>query len=136
LRLARRALPESVRVVDFGIRGLDLAYTLLDDYQAVFILDALPRGGAAGSVYVMEPDLSALTDSPPAVEAHGMDPVRVLALAKSMGANLRNIRIIGCEPESFGPPEGRMGLSPSVAAAVEDAVEIVNSLIEEALVQK
>ena len=61
--------------------------------------------------------------------------MRVLALARSMGAELKNIRIVGCEPESFGPSdEGRMGLSPVVTAAVDHAIEAIESLIQEALV--
>jgi hydrogenase maturation protease len=135
-RLLMQPVPEHVRIVDFGIRGLDLAYALLDGYDATLIIDAMPRGGVAGSVYVLEPDLTELSGDLAAVEAHAMDPVRVLAVARSMGAELCNIRIVGCEPESFGPSdEGRMGLSPPVAAAVEKAVEVVNSLIQEALVR-
>jgi hydrogenase maturation protease len=66
------------------------------------------------------------------LEAHSMDPGRVLALARSMGAQLRNVRIVGCEPETFEPQED-MELSPRVAAAVDPAIEIIQSLIEEFL---
>ena len=57
LALSKRQLPESVSVKDFGIRGFDLAYALLDPWDAVIIVDALPRGEAAGTLYVVEPDL-------------------------------------------------------------------------------
>jgi hydrogenase maturation protease len=60
LSLSKRQLPESVTVKDFGIRGFDLAYALLDPWDAVIIVDALPRGEAAGTLYVVEPDLAAL----------------------------------------------------------------------------
>src|SRR5438128_1754175 len=63
-RLARRPLPAGVRVVDFGIRGLDLAYALLDPYEAVILVDAMPRGEQPGTLYVLEPDLG--PDSAPA----------------------------------------------------------------------
>src|SRR6266853_193590 len=72
-RLARRPLPEGVRVVDFGIRGLDLAYALLDRYEAVVLVDAAPRGGAPGTIYVLEPELgsaSAMSAEPALMEAH------------------------------------------------------------------
>jgi hydrogenase maturation protease len=55
-RLAGRGLPEGVRVVDFGIRGLDLTFALLDDYEAVILVDATPRGGDPGTLYVLELD--------------------------------------------------------------------------------
>jgi hydrogenase maturation protease len=122
---------EGVRIVDFGIRGLDLVYALADDYHATIIVDALARGGDAGTIYVLEPDLNEISQVTPMVEAHGMDPLRVLAVARSMGAQLRNICVVGCEPKTFGPDEGLMGLSPPVAAAVEPAIRVVESLIEE-----
>lgn len=43
-RLAGRGLPEGVEVKDFGIRGMDLAYALQDDYELVVFVDATPRG--------------------------------------------------------------------------------------------
>jgi hydrogenase maturation protease len=136
-RLARLTLPDGVRVMDFGIRGLDLAYALLVDYQAVIIIDATPRGGTPGDVYILEPDLSGIgaQQTGRTIDAHDLDPVQVLAFARKMGARLQHVRIVGCEPESCGPPdEGSMGLSPRVAAAIDTAIEAVQSLIEEVLV--
>src|SRR3954462_334859 len=72
-RLARRPLPEGIRVVDFGIRGLDLAYALLDGYEATILVDALPRGGPPGTLYVLEPELEASSSRAagvPPIEAH------------------------------------------------------------------
>jgi hydrogenase maturation protease len=130
-RLAGRPDTPNVRVVDFGIRGLDLAYTLLDDYEATIIVDATPRGGQPGTIYVIEPDTE-FNEAAAAVEAHSMDPMRVLALACSMGAELKNVRIVGCEPESFGPAgEGQMALSPAVAGAVDEAVRVIDGLMGE-----
>ena len=126
-RLAQRPLPQDVKVVDFGIRGLDLAYALLNDHEMVILVDAATRGGTPGSIYVIEPDLD--ENEPEMLDAHSMNPMRVLALARSMGA-LTHVRIVGCEPESCGPPDqGRMGLSPAVAAAVETALETIESLV-------
>ena len=86
--LARRPLPDGVRVVDFGIRGLDLTYALLDGYEAVILVDATPRGGPPGTLYVLEVEPPAPGGGrgrgPPA-EGHNIDPVRVLRLAAAMG---------------------------------------------------
>ena len=129
-RMAQRVKSPEIRVVDFGIRSLDLVFALLDGYESTIIVDAIARHGEPGTIYVIEPELTELNDVPPAVDAHSMDPMRVLALARSMGAELKNIRIVGCEPETFGPEnEGQLGLSPCVAATVEDAVEVIESLL-------
>ena len=82
----RRRPPTGVEVVDFGIRGMDLAYALGATTTSVVFLDATPRGGAPGTLYVIEPDLDGL---PLDVDAHGMDPVKVLALARALGARCR-----------------------------------------------
>jgi hydrogenase maturation protease len=130
-RLLERAWPDDVRVVDFGIRGIDLTFALLDGPETVILIDATPRGGAPGTLYTIEPELSTLDGG--AIEAHSMDPVKVLAAAKAMGARFGRIYVVGCEPtpetvDADGP--GSIGLSPPVAAAVGDAVRIVERLLE------
>lgn len=125
--------PECVRAVDFGIRGFDLAYALLDGSDVTILVDACPRGGKPGSVYVIEPDLNMLEAAgaePASVDAHSMDPMNVIRMAKSMGGGLKRILLVGCEPETLGPEEGLMGLSEPVAAAVEEARKVVQSLVE------
>lgn len=133
-RLALRPLPENVQVLDFGIRGLDLVYALLNGYDAVILIDATSRGGAPGTLYVIAPDLAEFGKTYVEMETHGMDPMRVLALAQSMGADVKNVRIVGCEPATIEPDDGYIGLSPQVAPAVEEAIRIVESLIQEAFV--
>jgi hydrogenase maturation protease len=132
LALSQKQLPESVKVKDFGIRGFDLAYALLDPWDAVIIVDALPRGEAAGTLYVVEPDLAALpgvASADTAINPHGMDPVRVLNLAASQGTISAQVLVVGCEPQDFGDElEGRMGLSAPVQAAVEEAAKMVLEL--------
>jgi hydrogenase maturation protease len=135
-RLARRPLPEGVRVVDFGIRGIDLTYALLDGYEAVVLVDAAPRGGAPGTVYVLEPD----ADAPPEpgaggalMETHGMHPAKVLRLAAAQGSPVRRVLLVGCEPAPVGDEEVAMGLSEPVRAAVEEAVPLIESLVEKLL---
>ena len=135
-RLARRPLPDGVRVIDFGIRGLDLAYALMGGCGVTILIDAVSRGGAPGALYVIEPDLNELNE-PGAqammVEAHTMNPMRALGLALSMNCELNRVLLVGCEPATFGPEEGQMGLSETVEAAVQGAVEIVESLVAEIL---
>jgi hydrogenase maturation protease len=135
-RLAGRGLPEAVRVVDFGIRGFDLAYALLDNYELAILVDAAPRGGVPGTLYVIEPDLGEL-DEPAGqdvlMETHGMNPLRVLGLVKELGGEPKRIVVVGCEPATTGPEEGAVGLSEPVRAAVGEAVTIVDSLIAQVL---
>jgi hydrogenase maturation protease len=133
-RLASRNFAEGVRVTDYGIRGLDLAYALMDGPETTILIDACPRVAAPGTLYVLEPDLSAF-DSPDnpqsqvAVDAHSMNPLAVLGMAKSMGAPLQRILLVGCQPETLGPEEGHMGLSDVVQAAIEPAVQLTESLV-------
>ncbi|HKX32121.1 MAG TPA: hydrogenase maturation protease [Blastocatellia bacterium] len=131
-RLAGRRLPEEVRAVDFGIRGFDLAYALMDGYDLTIFVDAAPRGGTPGTIYTIEPDLNELPepDGPaPAVEPHGLHPLKVLQLVKSMGGEFKRLLLVGCEPATCGPEEGMMGLSEPVQAAVNEAVEVIESLV-------
>ncbi len=125
--LGKREVPETVTVKDFGIRGFDLAYALLDPWDGVIIVDALPRGEAPGTLYVIEPDRSGAGEAD--INPHGMDPVRVLNLAASMGTISARVLVVGCEPHDFGDElEGRMGLSSPVQAAVEEACTTVLEL--------
>jgi hydrogenase maturation protease len=131
-RLAARKLPGGVEVVDFGIRGMDLAFALQEDLDAAVLLDAVPRGGEPGTLYVIEPEVGA--GAAAAVEAHGMDPVKVLALARRLGRLPARVLVVGCEPASVGSLEDgdmRMELSEPVRAALEPAVELVEELLGE-----
>ena len=135
-RLADVDLPESVRVADFGIRGFDLAYSLQDSYETTILVDACSQGEAPGTLYVIEPDLSGgdATDTPAAViEAHTMNPESVLRMARAMNIEVKNVVLVGCEPQTLGGEEGQMGLSAPVEAAVEEAVKLVKSLINKIL---
>src|SRR6202007_3256193 len=92
--LAARQQPDTVRVTDFGIRGFDLAYALLDGYDATILVDACPRGAEPGTLYCIEPDLAGpdpAASQPAELETHGMNPMRVLRMAQSMGGPLKRI---------------------------------------------
>lgn len=135
-RLWRRELPDGVEVVDFGIRGMDLAFAIQDGYDAVVLLDAAPRGGPPGTVYVLEVG----PDDPPAqvsVDAHGMDPVSVLGLVRSFGGTPPPTYLVGCEPASVpggDDPDVVADLSEPVRAALEPAVAAVESLLHDILI--
>jgi hydrogenase maturation protease len=129
-RLSRRELAPHVRVADFGIRGLDLAYALAD-YDAVVLVDAVPRGGAPGTLYVIEPELEAQDIVP---EAHGMDPVKVLALARELGDVPSRVLIVGCEPRTaprWEDDDVVAELSEPVRASIDEAVRLVESLVSQ-----
>jgi hydrogenase maturation protease len=134
--LGERDLPASVRVADFGIRGFDLAYALQDGYETTILIDAYPRGDAPGTLYVVEPDLASINTQQADgadIDAHGMDPVKILSLAASMGGPLRRILLVGCEPATLGPDEGQMGLSEQVRGSLTEAVNLVESVINKVL---
>jgi len=126
--LSRRSLPPGVRVVDFGIRGLDLVYALLDGYSAAILIDAVERGDPPGTLSVIEPEKPGADDIESGQELllspHEMDPEKVLRLAALLGGDCRRVLLIGVEPLSLGDGEfGAEGLSAPVAAAVAVAAD-------------
>lgn len=133
-RLFASGLPVGVRVVDFGIRGFDLAYALQDGYETTILIDAYPHGQSPGTVSLVVPDLSQLREADqPVVETHGMNPLNVLRMAAAVNSNLNNVLLVGCEPATFGGEEGQMGLSDPVEAAVDEAVKLVTSVVDRIL---
>ena len=132
-RLAERGLPEGIEVRDFGIRGMDLAYALMDPYEAVVFVDAVPRGEDPGTLYLIEAEVP--EEGEVALDTHGMDPVSVIRLARVLGAEIPRTLVVGCEPEVVLSGEDYddmlMELSEPVQWAVEEAVKLVESLVEE-----
>lgn len=124
-RLRAEELPAGVKVVDFGIRGVHLAYELLEDYDAVILVDATPRGGPPGTLYLIEPAADA-AEGPGLVDAHGLDPASVLSLVGQLGGTSARVLVVGCEPATL---EEGIGLSAPVAAAVPDAVRVIRKLL-------
>ncbi len=131
--LAQRSRFRDVRVVDFGIRGLDLTYALMDAPELTILVDAVSRGGAPGTLYTIEPDLTDLQGGGQPMDAHSMDPVQVLRTAQAMGGRLGRVLLVGCEPADLGGEDGRMGLTEPVSAAIEYAADMVESLIAKEL---
>ena len=131
-RLAGRTFRPGVTIKDFGIRGFDLAFDLVDGADVTILVDATARGGAPGTLYTIEPELPQPGDgdASQSLATHGMDPVSVLKMAQTLGGRLGRIFLVGCEPETLGPEnEGHMGLSAPVEAAVDEAVRIIEELV-------
>jgi hydrogenase maturation protease len=132
---AQHAWPEWVRLRDYGIGGVHLAYDLLEGYDELVLVDAMVRlEGRPGTVYVLDADPPAVTDADgtptPPMDAHDLDPASVLALVPSLGGSLPPVTVVGCEPEST---EDGMGLSEVVAQQVGVAARIVDDLVTAAV---
>jgi hydrogenase maturation protease len=137
-RLAERTWPANVDVVDFGIRGFDLTMALLEDIDLVILVDAASRGGAPGTLYVIEPEPVEPDEPEPTramLDPHSLDPVKVLQLVKAMGGKPGRVLVVGCEPESVGSDldwDVTPGLSEPVQRAVDEAILLIESLVGEA----
>ncbi|MGW7662547.1 hydrogenase maturation protease [Streptomyces sp. NPDC054756] len=130
--LDERPLPPGAAVRDFGIRGLDLAYTLLDGYDTAVLVDAAVRGHTPGTLSLIEPELPDASAGGPPPEAHGMDPAKVLALAAHLGDEpLPRVLVLACEPERVprGDEDITPGMSATVRAAVPEAVAALHTLV-------
>ena len=131
-RLASRSLPPDVTVRDFGIRGFDLAYALMGSQELTILVDACARGFAPGTVFVLEPD--PVEDAPKGLDLHGMNPMSVLRMVKTLGGTAGRVLIVGCEPAELGSDhDGQLGLSDQVAAAVDEAVGLIETLVSKVL---
>ena len=133
---------EDVKVGDYGIRGYDLAYEILEGHPTVVLIDAAQRGDPPGTVYVIEadpddnrPDVAADPDhGQGAFQGHLMTPTAVFHLVRTMGGSMGRVLVVGCEPGTFGPENiGQMELSPAVAAAVPEAVATVERVVRQSL---
>jgi hydrogenase maturation protease len=112
---------------------MDLAYELQEDYDAAVLVDAVPRGQEPGTLYVIEPDLDG---TQPSLDAHSMDPVKVLGLARALGSLPARVLVVGCEPAVRMDPAGEdlaMELSAPVRAATQEAVGLVETVLDDLL---
>lgn len=129
---ALRALawPHGVEVCDFGVRGVELARAIAKGCDAAILVDAVTRGGEPGTLYVIEPKIPKPMVG---IDAHDIDPARILAFARSLGQLPTFIRVIGCEPGSFveSGADVAVALGPAAAAAIRPAVTVVRELVAE-----
>jgi len=136
-RLADGPMPDGVDVVDYGIRGFDLAYALASGYEAAVLVDAAPLGEPPGTLALIEPTVD---EGDVEIDTHGMDPVRVLRLARELGGTPARTLVLACEPARIVDPEIEnevvTELSAPVRAAVDEALPAVRSLVEELLAEQ
>jgi hydrogenase maturation protease len=129
-RMANGSLPDGVDVVDFGIRGLDLAFALTGGYQLAVLIDTVQRGECPGTLYVIEPQCADMEAD--GLSPHQIDPASVLRMTRVLGGPCAQVLLIGCEPGSFGDAdEGCVGLSDAVAAAIDPAAAMARELVGE-----
>lgn len=128
-RMRRRPLPEGVRVDEYGIRGVHLAYELLEGaYDLVVLVDTLDLGDAPGTITVFEPELGDSADVAP--DAHDLEPAAVMGLLAGLGGSVDRLLVVGCQPSTM---DEQMGLSPPVEAAVDEAIRTIEELVQEQL---
>ena len=127
--LAKRSWPDGVNIVDFGIRAYDLAYAIMDDWDATVLIDAAPRGEKPGTVYLLELDPDKVNaGSDQIADAHALTPVRVLQLIQTLGGRAKNLYLVGCEPARLDG-EGVIGLSDEIRNAVPVAVKMIEKIL-------
>jgi hydrogenase maturation protease len=134
-RLRGYPVPDGVEVTDYGIRGVHLAYRLLDGVGTLVLVDAAPHGKAPGTVSLLEVDPAEIRPAPgssPPVDAHAMEPVSVLRMLSSLGGSVDRVLVVACEPKVVD--EG-LGLSPEVEAAVPAAVALIEELLAKELTE-
>jgi hydrogenase maturation protease len=133
-RLATRQPPEGVRYADFGIRGVHLVYEMLDGYDGLVLVDAVPLGAPPGTVAVIVPEPPPPParghDATPLFDAHSMGPDAVLRMLAGLRCMPDHLRVVACQPSSLD--EG-IGLSPPVTAALDRAVEAVDDVVTDLL---
>lgn len=126
-RISQMRVPESVRVLDAGIRTVHLAYELMEgEYDTAILIDIVSKGGAPGTVYLLEPESDDSLETPEAPNGHAIQPHHVLALVRRLGGRVGRVLIVGCEPARV---DEESGLSPVVAAAVDEAARRVLQLV-------
>jgi len=131
--LMRRPSPGHVTLRDFGTRGLDLAYMLVDGFDALLLIDTVRRGYAPGTLTILDPDFACVQPTEALLGAgHGLDPCRVSELVHALGGVMPKTRLLGCEPFAFGSAEEPMlELSPEVRRAVGRALPLIEELLLE-----
>jgi hydrogenase maturation protease len=113
-----------VRVIDYGIRGMHLAYDLLEEWDTLVLVDAVPSRGSPGTLHVFQADCE--DDAEPGLDAHSMDPAAVFASLRALGGSPPYTVVVGCEA---GSVEEGMGLTEPVAKAVPRAARAVEEIV-------
>jgi len=131
--LSRCQLPGEVQVRDFAIRSYDLAYALMDGYEAVILVDAVSQEAPPGTLFLIAPQLERTGEASLCLNAHAMDPLAVIDLAQSLGGIKAKVYLVGCQPAVLDSEDGLMGLSDQVRGVVPQAVNMIERLVSELL---
>lgn len=128
--LMGRPWPAGVVARDFGIRGHDLVFALMDGYETVILVDSVSRGKPPGTIYELELEFPLAGSLPGSLSGgHSLDPLTVLQFAAALGAHADRLYLVGCEPAVLDPGDGEMQLSAAVRAAVPVAVGRIEVLV-------
>ena len=128
-RLTGAPFGEDVDVIDFGIRGIHLAFELAEGrYDAAILVDAVSRGGEPGTLYVIDPEVEADTVAPTVADAHSLTPDAVLAWSRKVAGRQPRVVVVGCEPATT---EESMELSVPVAGSIDLAMQMTRALVSE-----
>lgn len=114
-----------IQVIDYGIRGMHLAYDLLEEWDTLVLVDAVPSRGQPGRLHVFQADHES-SPEPKGLDAHSMDPAAVFASLRALGGQPPYTVVVGCEAGSV--QEG-IGLSEPVAQAVPRAARAVEEIV-------
>jgi hydrogenase maturation protease len=132
--LSARTLPPEVTVRDFGIKSYDLAYALAAKFDAIVLVDAMPRGDRPGTTFLVEIEAGGLGElDVEMTDAHTMNPVNALKMAQSVGPVTAKIYLVGCEPAKLEGEDGEIGLSEPVQRAIPQAMELIEAVVREQL---
>jgi len=132
-QLTQRSVPEGVRVVDFGIRSFDLAQAIAGGYEAVILVDAMPRGEAPGTLYLIEASDGDLEAPGSVFNTHGMNALWALQFGRSLDNPPKRVFVLGCEPDVLECEDGQIGLTGKVQAAIPDAIAMIERLTADLL---
>jgi hydrogenase maturation protease len=111
-------VPDGVRVVDYGIRGVHLAFDLSESVRTLILVDTVPDAGGPGSIVVQAVDPASYGSA--TFDAHSMDPNTVLTSVAALGDSMPRTLVIGCQPACL---DDGIGLSPVVEAAISVAAQ-------------
>lgn len=125
---------DDVNLYEAGIGGISLVQELMSGYDALIVIDAVEKGAAPGTVFVLEPmdgkvEIKNLELHQKMVDMHYADPSKVLLMAKAVNVCPPIVYIVGCQPEFVD--EAEEGLRPSVENAIPQAINEVISLLEQ-----
>ena len=124
-RLGERRPPDvSVELMEVGTGGLRMAQELLSGYDRLVVVDAMTRGAAPGTLYVLEVESVAAASQ---IDLHLAVPARAMAVAQTLGALPRRVLMVGCEP--LDVEEFTTELSPCVVATVGAALRAIERLL-------